>query len=206
MSVELLSASRNDAVLQSTTVGGSKPLHRFIKGQPSTIIVLVMGSSFFIVSIAIMWASDKYIWRSVPPGFVLGVLFIISGILYIVTEHNPTKKTVTVSLALSIVSLLAAFWTIFYTAPSIAASHYYRRYDFPVIVQENETEPFTTDEMLMSSVEIMALSVEAVYLFYSITGAIIFIVMSILAGAALRSTRSMAVVLMSTAATGTQVE
>lgn len=39
-------------------------------------------------------------------------------------------------------------------------------------------------------VQAMGVSVEAIYLFYSVVGAIIFIVMSALAGAALRSTKS----------------
>lgn len=40
MSAELYFASGpdgNNARLQGTTVGGSKPLHRFIRGQPKTI-------------------------------------------------------------------------------------------------------------------------------------------------------------------------
>lgn len=39
-------------------------------------------------------------------------------------------------------------------------------------------------------IQAMGVSVEAIYLFYSIVGAIIFIVMSSLAGAALRSTKT----------------
>lgn len=37
MSAEIYSASGNNASLQGTTVGGIKPLHRFIKGQPKII-------------------------------------------------------------------------------------------------------------------------------------------------------------------------
>lgn len=37
MSAEVYIASGNNSSLQSTTVGGSKPLHRFIKGQPKII-------------------------------------------------------------------------------------------------------------------------------------------------------------------------
>lgn len=37
MSAELISASGNNASLQGTTVGGSKPLHRFMKGQPKSV-------------------------------------------------------------------------------------------------------------------------------------------------------------------------
>lgn len=37
MSAELYASSESNASLQGTTVGGSKPLHRFIKGQPKII-------------------------------------------------------------------------------------------------------------------------------------------------------------------------
>lgn len=37
MSAEVYSLNGNNASDQSTTVGGSKPLHRFIKGQPKII-------------------------------------------------------------------------------------------------------------------------------------------------------------------------
>lgn len=36
MSAELYPASANHATLHSATVGGSKPLHRFIRGQPKS--------------------------------------------------------------------------------------------------------------------------------------------------------------------------
>ncbi|XP_070688309.1 uncharacterized protein [Pempheris klunzingeri] len=203
MSAELYSASGNNGTLQGTTavVGGSKPLHRFIKGQPKIIgvTVLVMGSCFFIVSIALMENSSfLHIWTVIPPGFLLAVVFIICGILYIVTEHNPTKKTVTISLALSIVSILCSCWTILHICPSLVHNHYYRHYEF---------DDNTTENALWSSYHVdMGVAVEAIFLFYSIVGAIIFIVMSVFAGAALRSTKSQAIIMMTTTATETPAE
>ncbi|XP_031702265.1 membrane-spanning 4-domains subfamily A member 4D-like isoform X2 [Anarrhichthys ocellatus] len=166
MSADLYCASNsggNNANLQGTTVGGSKPLHRFIKGQPKIIgiIALVLGSSFFMLSIVIMpHNSIQFISTTVSPGFLLGTLFIFCGILYILTEHNPTKKTVTMSLALSIVTTLG--------------------------------------EMVMS--------VAFIFVVYSVLGAIIFIVMSCLAVAALRSTKSQAIIVMTTTPDETPVE
>lgn len=121
MSSELYTVSGpggNNASLQGTTVGGSKPLHRFIRGQPkiigvrhthmyhsifqghrfkthyclhghrvkeimlevvfvifSQIIVLVLGSSFFILSVSFKGDfSYHHIWTIIPPGFLLGTL------------------------------------------------------------------------------------------------------------------------------------
>ncbi|AWP01789.1 Hypothetical protein SMAX5B_013204 [Scophthalmus maximus] len=196
----------NNASLQSTTVGGSKPLHRFIKGQPKIVgvIVLVLGASFFIMSIAIMEnGSGPYIYISltIPPGFLQGALFIICGILYILTEHNPTKKTVTISLALSIVTILGALWTMLYIMPHLVHTLYYRQNGY---VEVNVTE--TDDAVWTSNYLTMGESYQAIFLFYSFIGAIIFVVMSALAGAALRSTKSQAIVVMTTAPTETAVE
>ncbi|KAM9366122.1 uncharacterized protein ABDE67_001620 [Symphorus nematophorus] len=200
MSAELYSASGNNANLQGTSVGGSKPLHRFIKGQPKIIgiIVLVLGSSFVIVSIAITPDYIPQIWT----GILLGALFIICGILYILTEHNPTKKTVTISLALSIVTILAACWTVLHILPSM--THHYHDSHYFEYLEENITD---IDEDTWSSYhKFIGLSLEAIFLFYTFVGAIIFIVMSTLAGAALRSTKSQAIVVMTTTATEIPVE
>lgn len=50
------------------------------------------------------------------------------------------EKQVTISLALSIVTLLGACWTILHIVPIIGQSHYYRSYDFPDFHDDNGTE------------------------------------------------------------------
>ncbi|XP_068587237.1 membrane-spanning 4-domains subfamily A member 4D-like [Cebidichthys violaceus] len=203
MSADLYCASDsggNNANLQGTTVGGSKPLHRFIKGQPKIIgiIALVLGSSFFILSIAIMPDNSvQFISTTVPPGFLLGTLFIFCGILYILTEHNPTKKTVTISLALSIVTTLGACWTLMHILPNTVHHSYYRDYEY---IEDNFTHGPDW------SYEEMVTSVEVIFLVYSVVGAIIFIVMACLAVAALRSTKSQAIIVMTTTPDETAVE
>ncbi|XP_074522702.1 uncharacterized protein LOC141787898 [Halichoeres trimaculatus] len=191
MSAVLYSASTNNATLQGTTVGGTKPLHRFIKGQPKIVgvIVLIMGSGVLTLSVSLIHPIVQNIWTVFPPGVLLGLLFIICGILYILTEHNPTKKTVTISLALSIVTILWACWTILYLVPDIVHHQYHRYYEY---TEENTTEE---EEAVWSSyTEAMGLSLEVIFLVHSVAGAIIFIIMSIMAGAALRSTKSQTIV------------
>ncbi|XP_028258612.1 membrane-spanning 4-domains subfamily A member 15-like [Parambassis ranga] len=202
MSAELYSVNEpSNGALQGTTVGGSKPLHRFIKGQPRIIgtIVLVLGTSFFIVSIAITSQDSSSMWFVIPPGFLQGTLFIISGILFILTEHNLTKKNVTISLALSIVSILSTCWSLLHMLPDLGHIHY-RDYDFP---DENVTD---SDITWSNHYETMAMTVEAVFVLHSFVGAIIFIAMSGLAGTALHSTKSQAIVVMSTSPTATPAE
>ncbi|KAM7399380.1 hypothetical protein PAMP_018655 [Pampus punctatissimus] len=128
---------------------------------------------------------------AVIPGFLLGILYILCGILYILTEHNPTKKTVTMSLALSIVTILGAFVTIIIILSYLGTRQSYRYYDY---LDDNMTDI----EDPPSHYEHMKLTVEAISVFYNFVGTIIFIVMSTLAGAALRSTNSQAILVMST--------
>ncbi|XP_017274160.1 uncharacterized protein LOC108237326 [Kryptolebias marmoratus] len=205
MSAELLPVREPDGTteaVQGISVGGSKPLHRFLKGQPKIIgiAVLIMGVSFVTVSIAI--TSDHYgdhIWITIPPGIFLGTLFIICGILYILTEHNPTKKTVTISLALSIVTILAACWTLLHIMGDFHIASGVYDYEF----HYNETE---TDRLWRTHYNVMGVTLEAVHAVYSFVAVIIFIIMSVLAGAALRSTKTQAIVVMNVTAPETPVE
>lgn len=203
MSAEIYSTHPYDASPQGTAVGGSKPLHRFLKGQPKTvgIVVLVLGSSFIIVCIACMSNTFQHLWTVIPPELFLGLLYCVSGILYVLAEHNPTKKTVIASLALSIVTVLGVCWTIMLLVPSIVHSHYYRHYDY---YDDNTTE--TEEAAWTSYYAAMEVCFEAVFLFYSFVGLITFITMSTLAGIAVRSTKSQAIVVMTAAPTEAPVE
>ncbi|XP_041645449.1 uncharacterized protein LOC121511006 [Cheilinus undulatus] len=203
MSVALYSASGNNATLQSTTVGGTKPLHRFIKGQPKIIgiIVLILGSSSFILSISVISNSTLPMWSAIPPGILVGLMFIACGILYVLTEHNPTKKTVTISLALSIVAILGTCWTLLQMIPEIIHNAHYRYFEY---MEENMTD--NEDATWASHYEAMGLSCEVIFLIYSFFGGVIFVVMSVMAGAALRSTKSQALVMMTTTPSETRAE
>ncbi|MEQ2246414.1 hypothetical protein ILYODFUR_038236, partial [Ilyodon furcidens] len=135
MSVELHTVSEpdgNNETTQVATKGGNKPLHRFLRCQPKIIgtVILIIGASSLIVAIAI--TPDHFplhLMDNIPQEIFLGSLFTICGILYIVTAHNPSKKTVTISLALSIVSILAGFWTTFVMLVNVQI---YFRYKFDV--------------------------------------------------------------------------
>ncbi|KAL3992813.1 cell adhesion molecule 1 [Sarotherodon galilaeus] len=203
MSAEILSVSDpggNNRNPQGASVGGTKPLHRFLKGQPKIIgtIVLILGASFFIISVAITEDSHMHIWTVIPPGFLLGTLLIICGITYILAEHNTTKKTVTISLSLSIVSILVTCWTLIHIVPDIEAYSYHLDY-----IYDNGNFSFTEP---MENYQHMGLALEAILAFYTFVVAIIFIVMSALAGIALRSTKIQATVVMTTASPDSSVE
>ncbi|KAL7406039.1 hypothetical protein ABVT39_012213 [Epinephelus coioides] len=203
MSVELQHASepvRNNASLQGTMLGGSKPLHRFMQGQPKIIgiVVLILGSSFFIFCTSMMLVHYNQI-SPLQPGIVLAILYLVCGSLYIVTENKPTKKTVTMSLALSIVSLLASCWIIFLYLPNTIHNLQRVHLDEDIMVA-------TDDGIFPSEYEQLEMASEQIFLLYTGVGGIIFIVMSFLAGAALRSTKSKAIVVMTATSAEPPVE
>lgn len=178
-------------------------MHRFIKGQPKIVgvIVLVLGTTIFTVTAVVVEDRDThYVWTVIPPGFLQGALYITCGILYILTEHNPTKKTVTISLALSIVTLLGTLWTILHIVPDLAHGHYMRHYEY---MEENVTD---AEYFAAVQYENMGKSLEVIFLVKFLMGGVIFVVMSVLGGIALRSTNSQAVVMMTTAHSETPAE
>ncbi|KAM9860735.1 uncharacterized protein ACBR49_000115 [Aulostomus maculatus] len=194
MSAELYSVSEpagNDADPRGIAVGGTKPLHRFVKAQPKIIgiIVLVLGASLFLTSITVTGQSPVHQMSAIwVPGFLMGALFIVCGILYVLTEHNPSKKNVTVSLALSIISVLGVCWTTLLILPRIIDFHFYGH----VSQQDDEEKRWE------SFIEAMGITTETVMVFYTLVGGVILVVMSAMAGSALRSTKSQVIILTST--------
>ncbi|XP_077421030.1 uncharacterized protein LOC144051107 isoform X1 [Vanacampus margaritifer] len=202
MSVEILSVSqtRGNSDTVQDRVGGAKPLHRFINAQPQLvgITMLILGAPFIIMAIVTAEDLSHSSFGTIPPGYMVGAIFIICGILYIITEHNPTKKNVTISLALSIVAILVSFWTAIIVIPAMDQfSHYY----YNVYPLDNMT--YEEEE---SSLNTARITVYIVFMFYVFVGVIILIVMSSLAIAALRSSRSQAIVVMSTTANAAPAE
>ncbi|XP_029952821.1 uncharacterized protein LOC115392367 [Salarias fasciatus] len=201
MSVQISSVRNSGRRLgqdEAATVGGLKPLHRFLKGQPQItgIVVLILGASLFCVTLALLATFDiDERWTKVLPGLMLAAMFVACGILYIVTEKNPTKRTVTISLALSIISVLCTIWVVAHSVQFFKFSSY--------SVLEHYDNGTVTEIMWPSNYEKVARTVEAVFKFNGAVGGIICLVMSVLAGAALRSTASQAIVLMTATATET---
>ncbi|KAM4743954.1 uncharacterized protein FYW61_000148 isoform 1-T1 [Anableps anableps] len=205
MSVELCTPSGpdgNNETTQDFTLGGNKPLHRFLRCQPkiSGIVVLIIGASSLIVAISAE-TSLLNMWVVIPPEIFLGILLTICGILYIVTEHRPSKKTVTISLALSIVSTLGGCWTIF-----ILLINFHIHYVYNGDYEHSNDTNIANEIPWTSHIEGMRLAMEIILLLYSFVGTIIMIIMSVLAGTALRSTKTQAIVVMTATAAETPVE
>ncbi|KAG7314063.1 hypothetical protein KOW79_022559 [Hemibagrus wyckioides] len=167
------------------TAGGSKPLHRFLRGEPKTvgIVLLFLGLCLFMFGIPLKGDNLETSAESYSP-FWLGILYFICGILYIQSERNTTKKIVTISLAFSIIAILGTIVAVIIFIKSLASySHYmYRFYD-------NDTDVAVEHYMQLYSME-------AVFLFHSLVAGVILISMSVFARLALHSSNTQMFVVM----------
>ncbi|XP_036403252.1 membrane-spanning 4-domains subfamily A member 4A [Megalops cyprinoides] len=178
----------------TTVVGGSKPLHRFIRGEPKTIgvVMLFLGGSLFIFGIPmkmdpVQTSSDYFC------SFWLGTLFIICGTLYVLAEHTPTKKLVTASMALSIVSILGVVLAFFefikgMVHAQIPLLHLSYSHKYGNVTEE--------ENIALRSHMMQLYGMEGVFMFHCLAGGVLLIVMTAFARTALQSTKTQAIVVM----------
>ncbi|XP_030001907.1 uncharacterized protein LOC115427471 [Sphaeramia orbicularis] len=94
----------SDKLLKST-----KPLHRFVRNEPRSlgIVVLIFGCAEILMGFQLHMASERTrtsLQIYIP--FWQGVLFVVCGNLSIYTGLHPSKKMMTVSLSMYVVSVL----------------------------------------------------------------------------------------------------
>ncbi|KAI1894601.1 hypothetical protein AGOR_G00117450 [Albula goreensis] len=196
MMVPSISPAEEEPQPQTTEVGGTKPLHRFLKGQPKTIgvVMLFFGGALFIFGIP--YNSDASFGGnySFCP-FWMGIMFIICGILYVLSEHSPTKKLVTASLALSIVSTIAVVVALLEFLPDMVAMHsHLYGWDHYGSFYENDTMEISEEHSKNNMLFLMLYTL--VFTFYCVLGGVILIVMATFARTALKSTKTQAIVRM----------
>nr|XP_020480101.1 uncharacterized protein LOC109974308 [Monopterus albus] len=85
----------------------SKPLHRFVQREPKSlgIVILIFGCIEILMGFQLARENERTSTFAYVP-FWQGILFIICGTLSIYTEVHPSKKMVTVCLAMYVISLL----------------------------------------------------------------------------------------------------
>ncbi|XP_056326687.1 membrane-spanning 4-domains subfamily A member 4D isoform X3 [Danio aesculapii] len=178
------SASASEPI--STVTGGNKPVHRFLRGQPKSIGVslVMMGVCLFMFGIP-MIAVEEYI---ISPMW-LGMSFCICGILYILSERNPSKKMITASLALSIISTIGVVSACMDFIKSMVTIERYDDYH----THNNMTE---ADYLYLTQHYSAIVAMECVFLCHSLIGGALLIIMTCFARAALRSSNTQAVVVM----------
>uniref|UniRef100_A0A3Q3LAM6 Uncharacterized protein n=1 Tax=Mastacembelus armatus TaxID=205130 RepID=A0A3Q3LAM6_9TELE len=85
----------------------SKPLHRFVQKEPKSlgVVILIFGCAELLMGFQLA-GETAYTSNHIYIPFWQGTLFIICGNLSIYTAVHPSKKMVTVCLAMYVVSLL----------------------------------------------------------------------------------------------------
>ncbi|XP_048864171.1 uncharacterized protein LOC125738817 isoform X2 [Brienomyrus brachyistius] len=204
-----VSAMRREAVGDTTeVVGFSKPLHRFMRVDPQSIgvVMLFLGVTQFITGIPMKCDITRNS-TNIYSSFWLGILFSICGIIYIISEKRVSKKMVTASLAISIISTLGAIKAFMdYVHYMIRLlyiplyDHYYEDSDEPYNATEHITEspiPTRNSEKLWLLYHRGQVScMEGIWLLHCFVGGVILIVMTAFSRAALRSTKTQATVIM----------
>ncbi|XP_073728972.1 membrane-spanning 4-domains subfamily A member 15-like isoform X1 [Misgurnus anguillicaudatus] len=168
----------------TTVTGGNKPLHRFLRGEPKTIgiVLVIMGICLIMFGIPVHMTWDSPSDTLTP--LWLGILFITCGILYIMSENNPTKKIITASFAVSIVSAIGVLVAGINASIDLQHSQWFSEW--------NNTENGYYGSQHYFSVTVM----ERVFLFHTLIGGVLIVTMMFFARAALRSSRTRAVVVL----------
>ncbi|XP_026135086.1 uncharacterized protein LOC113113119 isoform X3 [Carassius auratus] len=142
----------------TTVTGGSKPLHRFLRGQPKSI-----G-------------------------------FFICGLLYILSERNPSKKIITASLALNIISIIGVLIALVEFYKAIDEINYIVKYfNFEGQKYENQSGE---EELYARQHYMLVRNMELVFCCHSVIGGVLLVTMSFFVRAALKSSRTKAFVVM----------
>ncbi|XP_026135084.1 membrane-spanning 4-domains subfamily A member 15-like isoform X2 [Carassius auratus] len=182
----------------TTVTGGSKPLHRFLRGQPKSIgvVLVIMGIGLFMFGIPI--TTESYIQileeqKSSTP-FWIGTLFFICGLLYILSERNPSKKIITASLALNIISIIGVLIALVEFYKAIDEINYIVKYfNFEGQKYENQSGE---EELYARQHYMLVRNMELVFCCHSVIGGVLLVTMSFFVRAALKSSRTKAFVVM----------
>ncbi|XP_062376295.1 uncharacterized protein si:ch1073-291c23.2 [Sardina pilchardus] len=174
---------------QKVLKGNTKPLHRFLRGQPKCVGVamVTLGISIFFLGVPV-WRATKYSGDSFH-SFVLGVLFIASGILFILTELNITKQLVTAGFGLSIVSICGV---------GVGCCIWMDQIINFLMEDYGDTDDNVTDHIAIKQYWDQFTAVQCLAMLQSLLGGAILIAMAWFARAALRSSNTNAIVVMQT--------
>ncbi|XP_057706934.1 uncharacterized protein LOC130924404 [Corythoichthys intestinalis] len=160
----------------------SKPLHRFVQRDPQSLGVVIMICGFAEVMMGFILISEtpensnetlgNSTYLYIP--FWQGALFLISGNLSIYTTAFPSKRMVTVSLAMYVVSIFGIMVSVGYRIVCVSTNRIFRT--------------SVTSWTYKRSVQI--LSIEIILCAYSVCIFVLLIFLSVVARLALKSTNT----------------
>ncbi|XP_030626842.1 uncharacterized protein si:ch1073-291c23.2 [Chanos chanos] len=189
-----ISPVEGDAEPRTEVMGGTKPLHRFLRGEVKYvgIALVILGSSMFIFGIPLKrdWMESSADFYS---SFWMGILFGTCGILYILSERNPTKKIVAASMAVGIIAIVGVLFACvqFVRAMLLYAPEHHSAMD--EMIDLNYSHPYSP---WIDYHYYQLCALEGVFLSHSLAGGVILIVMTGFARTALKSSKAQAVVIM----------
>lgn len=114
----------SDSRARSTEVGdqgacrrellSTKPLHRFVQREPKSfgIVILIFGCAELLMGFQLAGDPVKITSCYLYIPFWQGILFLVCGILSIYTGIHPSKKMVTVCLAMYVVSFIGVLFSV----------------------------------------------------------------------------------------------
>uniref|UniRef100_A0A3P8THQ5 Uncharacterized protein n=1 Tax=Amphiprion percula TaxID=161767 RepID=A0A3P8THQ5_AMPPE len=149
----------------NTVLMSSKPLHRFVQKEPRSlgIVILMFGCAELLMGFQLSGETMRTSYGIYIP-FWQGALFLVCGILSIYTELHPSKKMVTVCLAMYVVSILGIIVSLCYRVYCISfltVSYYMRDLSAGRVAQINGIEIILFVSSLCVSVLLIFLCVVA---------------------------------------------
>ncbi|XP_049898143.1 uncharacterized protein LOC126388858 [Epinephelus moara] len=119
----------NQAAVNMELMSG-KPLHRFVRNEPRSlgIVMLVFGCAELLMGFPLAKQGVRTSWTIYIPLWQ-GALFLVCGNLSIYTEIHPSKKMVTVSLAMYVVTLLGIFVSVGYRISTLIEYTFFYYYN-----------------------------------------------------------------------------
>ncbi|XP_076595358.1 uncharacterized protein LOC143325875 [Chaetodon auriga] len=165
----------------------SKPLHRFIQKEPKSlgIVIVIFGCAELLMGFNLATENTVTSYGIYIP-FWQGLLFLVCGNLSIYTEVHPSKKMVTVCLAMYVVCLLGIVVSVVYRIYCL--THYsYLRY------RASWRSDWSDDEWLLHRVE-QLFGVEGILFTSSLCVSVLLIFLCAVARLALKSTRTQVIV------------
>ncbi|XP_026213619.1 uncharacterized protein LOC113160532 [Anabas testudineus] len=161
----------------------SKPLHRFVQREPKAlgIVIVVFGCAELLMGFHLAGESTKTSNGLYIP-FWQGALFLLCGNLSIYTEGHPSKKMVTVCLAMYVVSLLG-----------IIVSLGYRIFCFNYLTRLHQMATWRNDNWAIYQAD-QLFGIEGVLFTSSLCVLVLLIFLSSVARLALKSTNTQVIV------------
>lgn len=157
----------------------TKPLHRFVQREPKSlgVVILIFGCAELLMGF-VMFGNTKITSSFLYVPFWQGVLFMVCGALSIYTGIHPSKKMVTVSLSMYIVSLFGILFSIG------------SRITFLILLDMARGSSWMTQTRLSHQRGGFLMTLESLMLICSICVCVMLIFLSCVARLALKSTRT----------------